>query len=619
MRPAFPSRPRVRDRGDPLEIPEDAVTAGPELNVRLPFTSSNLWILTLFSWTIPVLLFAAGLRLLGLWVAGDVILALVALCLVIMAYTTYMADLSAVLAWPWYVVVLGGGALIAPWLPKAAFSAGLVCFAVVCACILADQMATHYAAWLLAHPRISKKACRRWSEVWRRRFFRPSQFPDHPLGFALVAIVVFASLALSAALAPARFVGLVFVTLLTIGLAAAAVASLLIQRSGVVNPLSIVWGAIDNWMHYNFHGKDAPGCHQSPFGHRRIVRVYLLMVLFAMSLPALASYFPLHMALVPETPWAKVADLGWPWLSDDDAKFRQEVIAANRERIDELAHYRPDQVKEYEERLIDAARSARAFQRLHATPESWLLIAVRGAFTWDLRFVWAMTVGLIPSFVVAPVVFVCVWLIVLSRSVPLFAYRLGVAVQREGSDFDHLVTRIHKSEYRFPDGAWERDHLWLGVDTAYGRPILMHRDVLEGHAHVLGATRSGKTSLCLGPVLAQKIRSLNPKSPDYCKRSSIVILDLKGEPSLFHGVRRECEERGVAFKYFTNRHTCATHAFNPFEQEYLKRVSPELRVSLLARSIGIFYGHDYPEVFWSDVNAQVFRMICFTQSETFAA
>lgn len=40
MAPAFPSRPRVRDRGDPLEIPEDAVTAGPEPPVNIPESSA---------------------------------------------------------------------------------------------------------------------------------------------------------------------------------------------------------------------------------------------------------------------------------------------------------------------------------------------------------------------------------------------------------------------------------------------------------------------------------------------------------------------------------------------------------------------------------------------------
>ncbi len=608
-RPEFPSRPHVRDRDDPLTIPADALQARPSFCLPMPYRRSLLWVLTLLSMTGFYLVLAIGFRVAGPWLASDFILSLIALFTVFCIYCTYFGNAPQVVAGPWLIFLFLLAMFFIRMLSGGAFAGLLSLIAIGSACVLADQMASNYAAWLLANPRVSRKGARRCAKLWRGRFSRSPELPGHTTGLAIVGFVVLGSLLLAVCFAPPTLSGVVFVTLLVLGLVAASIASLLLSRSGFILALNTVWDAICNWMYYNEHAKEAPGCYQSPFGHSRINRVLLTTLLLAVSLPPLALYFPLHRALIPGTPWLEVAEGGWPWQSEHTLKFENNVLDANRARLEQLARYRPDQVEAYGKRILDGERTARAYQRLHGCAEGWMLVAIRGIFTGDPRFVWSLVFGILPTLTVGPVILVCTWVIVLGRSVPAFADCVDGAIQREGCDFDHHVARLQRSGYQFPDGAYERDHLWLGVDTAYRRPILLHRDLLEGHAHILGSTRSGKTSLCLAPMLAQMIRSLNPKAEGYNNKSSIVILDLKGEPSLFHGVRQECADHGVAFKFFTNRYGCATHAFNPFEQQYLRHLSPEQRVSLLARSIGIFYGHEYPEVFWSDVNAQVFRTL----------
>ena len=50
------------------------------------------------------------------------------------------------------------------------------------------------------------------------------------------------------------------------------------------------------------------------------------------------------------------------------------------------------------------------------------------------------------------------------------------------------------------------DSLFLGLNAADGSPVLVPRTVFQEHAHFLGDSGSGKTSLGLAPLIAQLIR-----------------------------------------------------------------------------------------------------------------
>jgi ABC-type molybdate transport system ATPase subunit len=78
--------------------------------------------------------------------------------------------------------------------------------------------------------------------------------------------------------------------------------------------------------------------------------------------------------------------------------------------------------------------------------------------------------------------------------------------------------------------------------------VLLHKNLLHEHMHVLGGSGSGKTSCVLAPLVTQLIRAGD---------SAVVIIDLKGEMAFFESVRLECERSKRTFKYFR---TCRVHS-----------------------------------------------------------
>ena len=99
------------------------------------------------------------------------------------------------------------------------------------------------------------------------------------------------------------------------------------------------------------------------------------------------------------------------------------------------------------------------------------------------------------------------------------------------------------------------------------------------------------------PLLLQLIRG---RATGDGKRSApvpIVILDLKGDSSLFHTVKAEAEAAGQRFKFFNVERDGATYRFNPF-----RGFNPELRslpqlcqmiLDALALNHGRVYGRGY--------------------------
>ena len=62
---------------------------------------------------------------------------------------------------------------------------------------------------------------------------------------------------------------------------------------------------------------------------------------------------------------------------------------------------------------------------------------------------------------------------------------------------------------------------------------------LRTHAHVMGGTGSGKTSLCLAPLAFQLTAHAD---------SSLVYIDMKGDNALFWGAFVEAERAGLPFR-----------------------------------------------------------------------
>ncbi|MFN3194031.1 MAG: type IV secretory system conjugative DNA transfer family protein [Aureliella sp.] len=141
----------------------------------------------------------------------------------------------------------------------------------------------------------------------------------------------------------------------------------------------------------------------------------------------------------------------------------------------------------------------------------------------------------------------------------------------------------------------EQSSLLLGTNKSDGSPVLVPRKVFEEHAHILGDSGSGKTSLGISLLLNQLI-----KQP----ACSIVVIDLKGDDAaLFTGAQLDAQEANKRFRWYTNELHRSSYAFNPLNQEYFKQLSLYQKTDVLTSALGLQYGTDYGRGYYSDANA----------------
>jgi len=158
--------------------------------------------------------------------------------------------------------------------------------------------------------------------------------------------------------------------------------------------------------------------------------------------------------------------------------------------------------------------------------------------------------------------------------------------------WDDLVNRVRRS-----GDPVEKESLLLGVNAWDDTPVIVPRDVFREHAHILGDSGSGKTSLGIASLLTQFVRF---------RDCSVVIIDLKGDDlALFEGARIEAERAGLKFRWFTNELDKPSHIFNPLTQSHLPRLTPYQRTDVLTSALGLQYGSDYGRGFFSDANAEM--------------
>ena len=84
----------------------------------------------------------------------------------------------------------------------------------------------------------------------------------------------------------------------------------------------------------------------------------------------------------------------------------------------------------------------------------------------------------------------------------------------------------------------EREHILLGRSIFGDYPVLLHRELLHQHAHLVGDSGSRKTSLGIAPLIAQLIAG---------QQCSVVVLDLKGDRALFETARLEATHSRLSF------------------------------------------------------------------------
>ena len=149
----------------------------------------------------------------------------------------------------------------------------------------------------------------------------------------------------------------------------------------------------------------------------------------------------------------------------------------------------------------------------------------------------------------------------------------------------------------------ERDSLFMGRVAHDGSPVLVPRELLGEHAHFLGDSGAGKTSLGLTPLIEQL------GSTGDC---SIIAIDLKADSmellATLTAAAAEAQRRTgrkIPIKHFSNQVGRSTFSFNPLLQPYWKKLELYMRTDIQCGALGLAYGVDYGQGYYSSANAAV--------------
>lgn len=164
----------------------------------------------------------------------------------------------------------------------------------------------------------------------------------------------------------------------------------------------------------------------------------------------------------------------------------------------------------------------------------------------------------------------------------------GGRARTTDSEWDVYVSRLVDSQH-----VLEREHLLVGFSLFGDYPVLLHKSIFDQHYHLTGDTGSMKTSLVAGPLAAQLM------ARNDC---SVVVLDLKGDRSLFETCRVEAQRAGLPFSWFTTERGRSSWVFNPFEQSYHAAVTPEQESETLLQGMSLDYGVDYGRAYFTSQN-----------------
>ena len=501
--------------------------------------------------------------------------------------------------------------------------------AVVVAILIADFFASHYVHLQTTAPMDRRRALG-LRRLWKSRFglfrnLRGAELYGLALLLPLAAAVLFvvsdrtdpAAYAIQNLYRFALVVAAVLAALLLVELLA---AFLFARRP--LNPslmLRHLGTAFTQWLTYNRSQVDAPGAYQTPAGackYRRRMALGLVL-LMAAAIPQFVG--PARdFALISEgrhPTYRNLEDVPKEW--EEPA---QEELATEPEEDSPDPVASPPTLELYQQRMLERMpeeERRRYLERLEQERQAALAQAnaesdeqpaeTPAASAWsewlDESFSHALTTAymglalLVLPFLATALSFVSLYAFALATTGRLAA-RFGptTSVSPEellSSDrWEELVSRVQAS-----DDNTERGSLLLGVNANDNTPILVPREVFTEHAHLLGDSGSGKTSIGIASILSQLIRS---------GECSVVVLDLKGDDlALFQGVRSDAEEAGLRFRWFTNQLERSTYAFNPLGQAPLQRMTLYQKVDMLTAAMGLQYGRDYGRAYYSDSNARL--------------
>ena len=149
----------------------------------------------------------------------------------------------------------------------------------------------------------------------------------------------------------------------------------------------------------------------------------------------------------------------------------------------------------------------------------------------------------------------------------------------------------------------ERKSVCQGRVAHDGSPLIIPKPIFKEHAHFLGDSGGGKTSLGLAPLM---------ESLGVTGDCSFVVIDLKADSMELFGTLLATAEQAkqetgidIPVKHFSNQRKRSTFAFNPLNNPKWHDLDLYTRTDILCGALGLEYGADYGEGFYSSANAAV--------------
>ena len=174
------------------------------------------------------------------------------------------------------------------------------------------------------------------------------------------------------------------------------------------------------------------------------------------------------------------------------------------------------------------------------------------------------------------------------------------------NDFDAITHRLRYSPDRL-----EREHTYLGLALFGGGPVLLSRKLVGYHGLYRGGPGRGKTAV-IERLIEQTIRAEAPERLAWLEAngipwepSSILIVDLKGEPALYHTARLAARRASIPFRYFSFLPDRTSHVFNFFSQSHIDEMSKGHTHPGAPPGVGAEYGQAYGASFFSSINEVV--------------
>lgn len=297
------------------------------------------------------------------------------------------------------------------------------------------------------------------------------------------------------------------------------------------------------------------------------------------------------------------------------------------------------------------------------SPMGWVFHALSGYQSESTRStMFLFPLGLFISMVTCPLFFLTIFAFPIHRSLKRYEFILDTLADESRPEWQWYVDRMKSSNHVTRDPVTRQEnkeaaHLFLGVEPLAHHPVMLDRKILSEHAYIVGESGSGKTSMGVMPILMQLIRGNTPGAaePNESSREKIqisqlcescgatikvwgpaktqvfkcpkceaavkvdfvnaamrdpenppppiLIIDLKGDPALFHTTQAEAEARSPgSFRWFTPEKGFSSHVFNPFEDFATADRSVQQVCELFMESLGLAHGDGYGRSYFTRQN-----------------